>query len=619
MEIKIKEIHQKLLARNKEANLEEIEQAYSYFKNALNFFAGNEELTNLISLLLDYKKSSSVSTLLNFEENKYNDEDYVSISILSGDWPGLADSCTGLIHHLGFNIHYVRGMIIPFENENLGYVIIVLRFADKQEYGHFQELKPRIIHILQYISIGMKSKEKILSSGNYKLFLLNDLIRIIQTEISSWNEDLKRRITKEIELFIMSRSTAYLQERSPETIAEQILINFSFHEKTKATHGKIQVRIKDIDSQQQPLSNITIAGYAGQISLDSCLDSIRKTIPDMIIKYNKDFTSPEGIIIIQVEMVHQNESLLSEVEKEELINQLQNLSRRKRLYDVFSMDGKGGIENELRIIIPALVKEYQRSSTPQVLIDLKRETDLLLEFRLMVVNDTEEDNQSISAKLISIIQASRGVQIKTIVPPRIIGNVEVTIFDLEALKDAFSSHEDIYEHLKQQLTETIGKFRDFDEGMRRRDISNLKLLVKSPEFAGYSEEQIKQIYFNLDDFYRAGAFFEEITAQTKFCLDTLKEARASGKNTLVKGICTYRFLANQTKIPLSSIIAVFLAKDRAELLPKWIEIFPSTEVTMSKIPFGLEVVYLFRLTKEKKALEDNAFENLITEIEKAIT
>ncbi len=602
-----------LKKRGMDIDRKEIDDALATYSDAIPEEIKEEEIATIISILTQ-NSCNEMGTIVQFSSSKVEDENYVTVGILTGDWPGLVDSTTGLFHHLGFNIFYCKGMMIKHDSEQLGFVLIVLRFHTNEEYNHFHEIQPRIEEMLKYISIGMKSKEKILASGNFKLFLLNDLLTKLDENMKDMSDDEKRRFQREIELFIVSRSTSYLSERSTSTIAEQILTNFKLQIKVRSSRGSVQLRILNIESTQQPLTNVTIVGYADQVSLDNCLEAIRRVVPGMIIRYNKDFTTSDGIIIMQIEMVHLDDSLLTESEIEKLEQVLSNLPKRKRLKEVYTADGKGGIENELRIIIPALIKEYQRSSIPQVLIDLKRETDLALEFRLMIVTETGLEKPSSTAGFISTIQDTKGIQIKTIVPPRIMGNVEVSIFDLEVERVQFMSNEEIYEHLRQKITNLIGKYRDFDEGMRRRDITNIKILIKAPEFSRYNEDLIKQVYFNLDDFYRAGAFIEEIAAHIRLCLDVLNEARHLSKRVDIKGICSYRVLANDTRVPLSSIFAVYLSQDKPDLLPKWISSFPSLEVTMSKIPIGSEVIYLFRITKEKKPLDDAVFNQLMEDM-----
>jgi len=87
---------------------------------------------------------------------------------------------------------------------------------------------------------------------------------------------------------------------------------------------------------------------------------------------------------------------------------------------------------------------------------------------------------------------------------------------VRALLSFFKNDIELYEKLKEVIRESIGDYRDFDEGLRTLDRKNLEKVYEITSKKGIAEEITRSFYFAIDDFIRTTITPEQIVNDLEF-------------------------------------------------------------------------------------------------------
>jgi hypothetical protein len=375
----------------------------------------------------------------------------------------------------------------------------------------------------------------------------------------------------------------------------------------RKTGGRPRFWIKNIKTAREHLTGISIAAFERDISLNDWLEAIYQAVPDYTIKYNKEFVTADGIVVYRIEMCDKNEKPYSKKKIQDIKRALMKAHISRRMDRVRWMELMGGFEHYMRAIIPLLIKEFSLSRKPQVYMNIAQMTTHVAKFKILIVSGQSAPEEASSGYHVTeMLEKESGISILSAKPPKKYGDSEVSIIDIGADLDAFTNIEDVYRIIRRCLKDVIGEFRDFDEGMRKLEVT--KLIKVKEMLKEYPENFVKEFYYRLDDFYRIGAEPEEIAELIKMGIKGLEmyESKREPYTLLSKEYAVksgHRFIPNST-------ILVLVYSLKMKLLAKVLELLHEYEVTLSKIERRDVTVVIFRVQKDGRPIPSLAVKKI---------
>jgi len=449
-----------------------------------------------------------------------------SIKVVAPDWAGLLDAVVGAVHHRGYNIDFVVGLVTKIGSYGIVHTSIVLR-SEKDIKRASEDMK-KLLPFLKAIAQGTKSIQKLLNVGTKKLEIYENIVEALRK--MTRDEEFKELVKEdgEVERFTLSRSEAYLEERTPEILAEQILTNYRFQEALRERGRGIYVKVRNIETVREKLTCVSVAGYEQDLSLDDLLDEVREYLPNFQRKYDKQFITDDGISVIRLEIADREGRPLDERDVPLFERHLKNRLARRRLRE--SVELKAGSELFGRVLIPRLLEEAEKTGVPQLYllpVKIGREE---AEFKMAIVAPLDgREPGEIRHKLMESLSRIQGLMVASAKPPSVSKGIEINILTLTITLAEFGNPEDIYDGIKKELQKIFPKFRDFDEGMRKSDREKLQELLQLVEKKGIEVRFARKYFYGMDDFYRlsapVGDLLDEIEFAHSLLLRYLREER----------------------------------------------------------------------------------------------
>ncbi len=450
------------------------------------------------------------------KENGFHSLD---ILVVARDWAGLVDAVVGSVHQRGYNINYLQGFVTL--NGEYGIILTKIILKSPNEVKRAKEDMALLSSFLKAVSVGGRSVQRLIHVGTRKLEIYQKVVSALKKMCS--DDEFKELIKEggEVEAFTISRSEAYLEERKPEDLARLILTNFRFQREIKEGKARVKVMVENIETTRERLTGISVAGYEGDISMDDVLENLRDFIPGFQRKYDKLFITPDGILVIRLEITDENGNPLKKEVLPLLEGHLRARLSRKRVRKLLGL--KAGSELFGRVLVPRLLQEAEKTGIPQIYILPSRITRGLGEFRLVLVAPIKGKTLGkLRDEIVNRLSRIPGIIVSSAKPPTLHRSYEVDILSLKAILAEFESPERIYDLIKENLLEIFPQIRDFDEGMRLADNEKLEELMRLIKERGGDLRFAHLYYYEMDDFYRISATPEDLLEEICFAERLLK-------------------------------------------------------------------------------------------------
>lgn len=590
---------------------------YTCINDATQYFPISTQQALVIKLLSDWKNQKKKKIITEKTEVCHLKDGtcITTFGILSPDWPGLSNSCAGVLHEMGWNIYFIEGFSINEDNTNLGVVVIGVRTKKMDAYHQLLKQTKTILNKLHQAAVGTSAKAYLLSEEIRKLEIYGQVIAYIEDIYHEDDLDEIIGMDGEVIRFFAARSKNYIENRKIEDIAQQIIQNLKFRKEVKKSGGAIQLDISNFSTKKEGIfTSINLAGPAHLLNLEDCLQTIELTVPGFQLKHNREFTTNEGISCFRIEFVDHLGHPLSELEQDRLKKGFRTMVMDKRRDRAEWIETVGGFEQYARAIIPLLVREAQSSHKTQVYQSVGHSTALYIDFKvIIVIPSSKKLEKNILTKTANLLESVSGLHILSVKPPRLFGIVQVFIIDLRASLSVIENIESIYKLIREKIKETMGDFRDFDEGMRTMDTEKLKSARRRLE--GIDKSIIRELFYSIEDFYRIGASIDEIIDHIRIAYDMLQSFVDTKK--------TIRFIYRQTGVhaksgkivPKASLLCVAYPHEFS-FLQNILEILDPYDVTMSRLEkVGFDIL-ICRLTDKEKALSKETLKKIISQIKK---
>ena len=525
------------------------------------------------------------------------------LGVMTRDWPGLADCVAGIVHEKGWNIAFLKGVTLSFKKEDLGVILIGIKVEDEMGLQVLGEERGTFLKDLANVACGSKAKTYLLTRQARKLEIYSQVIGHVPQVYHG--DDVDRILGEDGEAvkFFASRSNAYVLERSVEDLSRQIINNYLFVKRVRASGGLLQLDVNNIVTTRERLTGITVCGFEREISPSLVLDAIKKAWPGFQRKFHKEFTTSDGITLYRIEGCDVEGASADEETLTRLRKILEKVSTTKRVERARYIESIGGFEHYARAIIPFLVKEHDATGIPQVFIAAGQANEFLQEFKLIMVLPEKLGKADPLPRFFEAIEEVSGLGIVSTHPPKIMGKQRVEMLDVSADLGSFGEAEQIYALLKSRIRDIVGDFRDFDEGMRRADRSNLERVQSLlPQI---DEPVLREFYYHLDDFYRVGAPVEELSALISLAVKAMK-ASHDGDGTLevLSGTASVDIGDGQS-FPTATLLAIAYSIHKSYLRCV-LECLSGLDCTMSKLAHENTTVLTIRAMKDHRPLPEGA-------------
>lgn len=442
------------------------------------------------------------------------------IYVLTKDWAGLVDAVAGLLHRRKFNLKFIKGEVLEKEIASL---VIEIEFKNQEEKKNFMRQEEEIKKKIELISEYDPGMTEILKSSIIKVEKFKETLNLLFERIKDKSEDKRQGILKEIEKFFSSRSWSYIDERKSEDLARQILTNYELQMEVKEK-GEIAVSIGNLKTSREHLTCITVAWWDSFLYLDFLLDILREILPNFKRKFDKQFTTPEGITVIRLEITDENDNPIPSHKHAFIENYIKTHLKKVTL----PPPEKVRISPEMvgRVLIPRLIEETRKTNIPHVYFILSGSTREY--FYIKTVFVTRNSKEHYIKNLLQILKNNENVSVASIKPPTRSDSMEINIVDLRASRKNLPSYEEFYREIKDIFKKVLGNYRDFDEGMRQLEIKNLEEIMEILYSYDADQNDIKRFFYSLDEFYRVSTKPKELSEAFKFMWETLKSSIAEG-------------------------------------------------------------------------------------------
>lgn len=532
-----------------------------------------------------------------------------TFGVLSTDWPGLSDTCLGIIHEMGWNIYFNKGISYTTDQENLGIILIGIRTEGVKDHQDIVSQARTILKKFHQAAVGTKAKTFLISEEIRKLEIYSQVIAEIEKEVNA--EDLEAIIglNGEAVKYFAARSRDYIENRNIIDIARQIILNHDFIKKVHQSGNTIELDIRNFETKTEgTFTGVTVAGPAHLLHLEDCLKTIEMTIPHYQLKHNREFSTSQGIAVYRIEFVDSTNSALTPLEQERLKKAFSAMVLNLRRDRAKWIESIGGFEQYARAIIPLLVREARNSGITQVYESVGQATDLFIDFKIIVViPESRARAKKRVSQTVNGLESVSGFHIHSVKPPKTYGNTEVFIIDLKVQLTDIDNTEAIYLTIKSTMSKALGDFRDFDEGMRTLDTAKLKAVRE--RLKDINKSLIRELYYAIEDFYRLSAPGSEIESHIRIAVDMINLMTEDQKGLLV--LTRQTGTAGQSGRLISSATLLCLAYPHEQkLLKPILAILEPFEVTLSRLEKSGRDVLICRITKNDKPLKDQEIKSL---------
>lgn len=505
--------------------------------------------------------------------------------IICKDWPGAAGTIMGVVTESDWDIATHWGMSVFIEREKVGVIIVGIEIKKEEKLIKFLNDRGKIRKKLYEVCAEGWRKRELLIHDVKKMEKLEDVMGEIK-ERGKFTEGIAEEVIK----FFNNRSEEYLEQRIPRDLADIILTNYGFIHSIRKSGGEPQVKVKRLKTSKEVLTGITIGCYEDKFSLLLALDAIGEAVPGYNVKYNKQFITDDKIAIYRIE--------IAGFQPERRIEH----SIRKKLGTMeYGRRGVGeevarGFEHYGKAIIPRLIKEHTLVKIPQVYISPEIASPGFIHFKLIIVKGV--DSPWID-KYVAHIEKVKGITVTGCETPKVYQESEVSVLDLRAETEIFSSGEFIYIIIKQKLTEILGEFRDFGEGMRKIDIDRFGKVRRGVK--GVKLSLLKEFYYGIEDFCRVGSTDEEIIELVKLGVKLALGKVSDIKWSIMEDRCTLLGIAS-----------------KENMLPSIVKMLEGYDTIVSKIRLGNLIFLLLKVEDQGRALSNEKLFPIIHTIAKRL-
>lgn len=481
--------------------------------------------------------------------------------VAAKDWPGLSDASLAVVHDKGYNLSMVFGTQVV----GTPYSVVLMRVAEVEGKSREEIERDReeMVSLLRTVAKGGLDIRTLLGAEGRKLRVYDRVLKEIDrmVEEGKLQREIRDRIVGEdgeLIKFIRSRTIAYLEERSPRTLAEIVRMQVELAEKARKNPDNVYVdfhifKVGPEGKREHTMVGFTVAGRSGLVKLSDVLHIFRGQ--GIVESYRKEFILPDGIAIVRVEMDGNYQRMLMSL-REELLS-----LRNPRGEDEVAP----GEEIFGRMVSDRLVREYESTGIPQ-LLTMRISKDI---YRTSAVGPVLWESEEEAEDAIEEALRKRRITVQDMVVRTFTrGDKKVGIYIFKVQPNVPMRH--VHEEVKKALIEVFGTVRDFDESLRRINYQKLTTLYEILA-ENVPRKFIGSIFYSLKDDLRIMESVDVLAAIISHIFSSveafLEERRKGGRKKQERDTGIYS--TSVSRYEITTVVSLKpITKERKEELQK---------------------------------------------------
>ncbi|HBE72849.1 MAG TPA: hypothetical protein DDW31_01915 [candidate division Zixibacteria bacterium] len=281
-------------------------------------------------------------------------------AVLAPDWAGLADACLGTVHEAGLNIAYTHGFILRRGRQKLGAVLMEVEIPPSLGRKALDIARAKIQERLSRIAAEDEAKRTLQKQEARRLYAFTSVTDILRVRVSA--EDLKEMMgdSGEALKFFVARQESYLNQRSPESIADQIQSNYQLKKRIRQGHSALELAVYRIPSRGNELTGLSVITSHPTVTLERILRRLEEAAPGFRRHHDYAYFTADRISVFHLEVTDRDDRPLAEADIQAIRQALASLPDVQE-----SLGPTPGVELIRRKIVPPMLDEERDLKIPQ--------------------------------------------------------------------------------------------------------------------------------------------------------------------------------------------------------------------------------------------------------------
>lgn len=281
-------------------------------------------------------------------------------AVLAPDWAGLADACQGTVHEAGLNIAYTHSFILRLGREKLGAVLIEVELTPDLDRKALDIARAKVQERLSRIAAEDEAKRALQKQEARRLYAFTTVTDILRRRVS--DEDLREMMGDggEALKFFVSRQESYLNERTPETIADQIQTNYFLKKRIRQGLSTLEVSDYRITLKERVLTGLSVITNQPSITFERILRRLEEAVPGFRRQHDYAYFTADRISVFHLEITDRDDHTLTEADLAAVREAIAALPSAQE-----TLGPTPGVELVRRKIVPPMLDEERELKIPQ--------------------------------------------------------------------------------------------------------------------------------------------------------------------------------------------------------------------------------------------------------------
>lgn len=427
-------------------------------------------------------------------------------AVLAPDWAGLADACMGTVHEAGLNLAYTHGFILRKGRDKLGVVLMEVEIVPSLSRSALDMARAKIQQRLSRIAAEDEAKRTLQRQEARRLYAYTTVTDLLKRKVSA--DDLKEIMgdSGEAIKFFIARQDSYISERSPDSIAEQVLANFELKRRIRSGQSALEVDLRPVKFRHKELTGLSVITREPNVTFERLLRLFEELVPGGRRYNDYAYFTADKIAVFHLEVTDRADHALAPELGTELAAAVRTLPAAKE-----TLGPTPGVELVRRKIVPLMLDEERELRVPQGYIHPHAPDH----FKLIVAASGAEAGHGL--ELVAALSRVPGFTAALPDKPSDMTSrrgeeehvQEIAIVDLWIdRRTLFGSDfqnwndEEIYNKIEQAVRTVPGfgpKLRIFDRTSRMLRQMRLKAVSGLAAAEGIPADELKGLFYNLGD------------------------------------------------------------------------------------------------------------------------
>ena len=427
-------------------------------------------------------------------------------AVLAPDWAGLGDACKGTVHEAGLNIAYNHSFIMRRGRAKLGVVLMEVEILPSLTRAALDMARAKIQQRLSRIAAEDEAKKALQRQEARRLYAFTTVTDILKKKLPA--ADLKEIMgdSGEAIKFFIARQDSYINERAPDSIADQVLVNYELKQRVRGGGSTLETAVHRIKFKHKELTGVSVITREPNVTFERLLRLVEELVPGCRRYNDYAYFTADKIAVFHIELTDRSDHALADAVAAELAAAIRTLPAAKE-----TLGPTPGVELVRRKIVPLMLDEERELKIPQGYIHPHAPDH----FKVIAVASGPDAGHGL--ELVRVLSAVPGFTAAMPDKPSTVSyrqndqelSQEIAIVDLWIDRQAlFGSDyqtwndEEIYNRVEQAVKTIPGfgpKLRIFDRTSRMMRQMRLKAVMGISKAEHIPADELRNLFYNLGD------------------------------------------------------------------------------------------------------------------------